>query len=327
MMAGLGDGGGVTGGSTDGGTGGAAGSGAGAGGSTSSTAGSGTGGGGGSSGAAVGSGAGAGAAGDGKGTGTDGKALGGGETKSWRDSLPDDLKADPTLSKYSDIANLSKAHIELQKKFGQKGVFKPGKDASPEEIKNFREAMGIPTDPAKYDLGKFEGVEVPDVTVAWAKKLGAEHGIEPSALKAVMTDYMKLEQQNLVNVAKQAKDAQTAGLESLKKEWGDGYDRNIQRANFAAEKLGGKTLIDRLVALGVHNDPVLLKAFSESAKLYGEDKLREAGAGDGRSTPQELDAEIAQVQGKLLSMKSSDGAYRSTLLRYESLNKQKTGGR
>ena len=99
-----------------------------------------------------GTGAGSGAAGGQGGMGT-GAA---GTQTSWRDTLPDDLKSDATLNKYSDIPNLAKAHIELQKLIGQKGIIKPGKEASPEQIKAFREALGIPSDPSKYDMGEFD---------------------------------------------------------------------------------------------------------------------------------------------------------------------------
>lgn len=321
MMAALGDGGGTSG-STGGSSGAAGGAAASTGASTEGGAAATSGTGAASSGAASGGTSSAGATQGDKSLGTAGAAA-----TSWRDSLPDELKVDPTLSKYSDLQNLAKAHIELQKKFGQKGVFKPGKDASAEELKSFRESMGIPTDPSKYDMGAFEGIEVPAATIQWAQKLGAEHGIEPTALKAVMTDYMKLEAQTQAAQAAQAKDAMKKGLDGLKTEWGDAYDRNLKRAEIAAEKLGGKPLIDELVALKAHNSPLLLKALAEAAKLYGEDTLREQGAGDGRQAPQELDAEIRAVQGRMLAMKPSDGAYLGLRQRYESLWRQKTGGR
>lgn len=318
-MAGLGDGAGVGAGASGGSSSGGAGDGQGAGGSGAA----------GSSGAASGgtSGAGGGTGGS-SGAGTVGSGGAGGTAQpSWRDSLPDELKTDPTLNKYSDLQNLARAHVELQKKFGQKGIFKPAPDASKEEILAFREALGIPTEPSKYDLGKFEGVEVPPTTLQWAQKVGAEHGIEPQALKAVITDYMKMESQVKAHESQQSQAAMVKGLESLRQEWGDAFDRNITRANFAAEKLGGKALVERLVELKVHNDPALIKALSEAAKLYGEDRLREAGAGDGRHTPQELDSEIERVRSQLISLPRGDGRRGSLLNQLESLSKQKTGGR
>lgn len=254
-----------------------------------------------------------------------------GSQPTWRDTLPDDLKADPTLNKYSDVQNLAKAHIELQKKFGEKGIFKPGKDASPEQIKAFREELGIPTDVAKYDMGQFEGVEVDPAIVDWAKKVGVEQGIEPAAMKQMMTSYMQIEAQNEQTMDVMLKEDIKAGYEGLRKDWGDAFDRNIQRADFAArvveEKSGAKGLIERLKDYGADNDPLILKAFNHVASLLGEDKLREGGAGDGRQTPAELDAEFQSVQSQLLQLSKGDGRRPALLQKFESLSRQKTGGR
>ena len=324
LGTGAGDGGsGGANGGTGGGTGAAAtGGGTGSAGTASSAAGSG----GGSASAAGsgGAGAGSGAAGGQGGMGT-GAA---GTQTSWRDTLPDDLKSDATLNKYSDIPNLAKAHIELQKLIGQKGIIKPGKEASPEQIKAFREALGIPSDPSKYDMGEFDkSITMPPETLEWARKMGAEHGIEPAALKAVMSDYMKQEAL-LESAQEKAVQAEIAeGFKGLRSEWGEAFNQNLTRANFAAQKLGGQGLIDRLEEFGADNDPVIIKAFAEAAKLYGEDRLREAGAGDGRQTPQELDGEIAQVRSQLIGLTAIDGRRPALLARLESLSKQRTGGK
>lgn len=321
MMAGLGDGAGVGSGGSGGQGAGDGGAGAGgASGGNSNTGG--TGDSGGTGGSSNGAGAG-GAAGSNSGNlGDAGKGA-----ASWRDTLPDDLKADPTLSKYSDINNLAKAHIELQKKFGEKGIFKPKAGASPEEIKSFREAMGIPTTPDKYDMGTFEGVKVEQSIVDWAKKMGSEHGVEPAALKAIITDYMKIDASNQGITKAAGEKKMKDDLEGLKKEWGDGYDTNMKKANFTAEKMGGKDFIEALVEHGAHNDPRIIKAFVQGSKLYGEDTLREGGVGEGRATPAELDGKIAAVQSRLFSLKPTDGAYLGVKAEYENLWKQKTGGR
>ena len=291
-----------------------------------------------SGGAASGAGAGAASGGTGSGgtppasagaagTGTPSLGTSGEGQKSWREALPAELQSDPTLNKYSDLTNLAKAHVELQKKFGEKGVFKPKPGASKEEIQSFREALGIPTTPDKYDMGKFEGVEIPAPTLAWAQKLGAEHGVEPTAMKAIIQDYFKLDATNQGVQAAEKTRLMQVGIAELKKEWGDGFDRNIKRAELACEKMGGPDLIQHLVKLGVHNDPILLKALEKAAQAYGEDTMREAGAGNGQITPAELDGQIALVQKRLFSMKPTDGAYAAAKNEYESLWKQKTKGK
>lgn len=322
---------------TDGGSGSDAGAGAGAGGAGAGAGGSagagGVGDGGNAGGAAAGSGSGGAAGGTppptaGAGTGNLGD--GGSAAKSWRDGLPDDLKKDPTLAKFSDTTNLAKSYIEMQKLIGQKNagaILKPGPNASIEEIKAFRESLGIPTEADKYDLGKFEGVNVPAETVKWAQKMGSDLGIEPQAFNKVVTEYMKLEASVQAGLKTQAENKMKEGLGGLKKEWGEAYDQNMQKANFAAEKLGGKPLLEALMKYGAHNDPAVIKAFQEASKFYREDTLREGGIGGDRVTPQELDAKISAVQSRLMSTKATDGAYPGIKAEYESLWKQKTHGK
>lgn len=326
----LGSGAGVGGGTSNGGTGTGDGGSSGATGSQGNTSGDGASGGGNSGGASNSSSGGTGNTGStGGSSGGMGTGATGGQQATWRDTLPDDLKADPTLSKYSDISNLAKAHIELQKKFGQKGVFKPAAGASADEIKAFREALGIPTDPEKYDMGDFDpSVKVDKSIVDWAKKIGAEQGIEPSAMKNIISDYMKVAANNEGLSAQAKKEAVKTGFDGLRKEWGEAFDQNLSRANFAIEKApNGSAAVEALKKYGADNDPEILKVFNWVATLLGEDKLREGGFGNGRTTPAELDAEISQVQGQLLKLKPSDGAYQGLKMRYESLWKQKTGGR
>ena len=260
-------------------------------------------------------------------SGDGGLGKGGQNQTSWRESLSDDLKSDPTLSKYSDVSNLAKAHIELQKKFGQKGIFKPQPGASADEIKAFREAIGIPTDPTKYDLGKFEGVNVPPETVQWAQKLGAEAGVEPQAMNKIITDYFKLDAQVKQAQQKTTQESIKAGFDGLRKEWGDAFQRNIDRANLAAEKMGGKPFIDALKKAGVDNDATILKALAESAKWLGEDTLKEGGAGSSVDSPEELDVQISQARDQLLKTPKGTPAYTALSAKHASLWRRKTGGK
>ena len=72
---------------------------------------------------------------------------------------------------------------------------------------------------------------------------------------------------------------------------------------------------------------IFLKAFSEAAKLYGEDKLREGGVGEGRQTPVELDAEITRVREQLLTLPPYDARRKALMQRSESLYKQRYGAK
>src|SRR6185503_11646998 len=95
--------------------------------------------------------------------GQSGGSSGQGATASWRDTLPEDIRGNPTLSKYSDITNLAKAHIAAQEMIGKKGIIKPAPNSSPEEWRAFREALGVPS-ADKYDVPQPKGFEFPKET-------------------------------------------------------------------------------------------------------------------------------------------------------------------
>lgn len=273
--------------------------------------------------------------GDGAAAGGSGSALatgGAAAAANWRDSLPDDLKNDPTLSKYSDINNLAKAHIEAQKAIGKKGIIKPNAGDTPEVWKAFKEALGVPA-AEKYELGKIEGVEFPAESLAFAKKLGADVGILPEDMTKILQNYGKFEVEQKTKVAAEEARIQTEKLTSLKKEWGEAFPDNVKKGLFAFNQIADIAGVDRAQALKWldkesknGNDTMFIKLMAAASKLFGEDKLKEGGVGDARPNPAELDNQIKQVQGQLFALKPTDGSYPGLKAKYESLWRQKTGG-
>ena len=261
--------------------------------------------------------------------GNTGTALAGGKsegTSSWRDSLPEDLKSNTTLSKFSDIANISKAYIELEKKIGVKGIIKPTATSSPEEWKSFREALGVPP-LEKYDVSIPQGVEFPKESLEWAKKTGSEIGVLPEDMSKLMTEYAKFENERDDATAKEIEAVAKEQMDGLRKEWGDNFDTQIQRAHFAAKEIGGQDFIDYLNKTGMGNDVMLIKLMSKVSGLLGEDKLREGNVGSGRVSMEELDGQIKTIQAQLIALKPGDGRKAGLLHQWESLNKQRTGGK
>lgn len=272
--------------------------------------------------------------GGGAAAGGSGSALNGGtgQAANWRDSLPDDLKNDPTLSKFSDVQNLSKAYIEAQKAIGKKGIIKPSAGDTPEAWKAFREALGVPA-ADKYELGKIEGVEFPAESLAFAKKLGADIGVLPEDMTKILQNYGKFEVEQRAKVAAAETAAQTEKLNGLKKEWGEAFTDNVKKGMFVFNQAADIAGIDRAAALKWldkesknGNDTTFIKIMSGLSKLFGEDKMREGGVGEGQTSPAELDNQIKQVQGQLFAMKPSDGAYPGLKAKYEGLWRQKTKG-
>lgn len=107
-----------------------------------------------------------------------------------------------------------------------------GKSPTPEQLKEFREARGIPETADKYDLGK-------DITIGdnekplMSKLFEAAHGSNqtPEQVKSVVKAWRAI--QTEVAEARQVKDEEGKSVveDSLRTEWGPDFRRNMNLIN------------------------------------------------------------------------------------------------
>lgn len=151
----------------------------------------------------------------------------------WRDSLPDDLKAAPELAKYTDVAALAKGHLEQSKLVGRKveGQFKvPDSTSTPEEKAAFRKAMQVPDTPEGYQYKRHAMMSHSEWNADAEKafvKLFHEEGIPPKTAERLMHAYGDF-------MATQVKANEVIAAEArgeLRAEWGVNYDTFLGAAN------------------------------------------------------------------------------------------------
>lgn len=195
---------------------------------------------------------------------------------SWRDALPDDVRADKSLESFKDVGGLAKSYIETKKLVGQKSAV-PGKDAKPEEIAAYRAAIGVPATPGEYKITRPDvALDGPWDTAAETQFLTKMHelGASPAIVQAAIDIYGQMERATL---EANTKDASRIGME-LRQEWGPNYEAHLGRANRALQEFGGDALIEALAASGFGRHPLMVKAWAKVG-----DALVEHGAmrGDG----------------------------------------------
>lgn len=240
-----------------------------------------------------GSGGGSGAAGGGAGAGA---AAGGGQA-TWRDSLPEDIRGDVNITKFSDVGTLAKSYVELQKVVGKKGIFPPGDKATPEQWKDFYKAAGQP-EYEKFEVKIPEGKKADSTAVEAFRKLAHDNGLMPKQAQGVMEWLFQQEEASSGAKMKAVETQAAEQLGGLKKEWGDGYDKQIALARMAVKDVGGEDFQKHLDSTGLGNDVQVIRMMAKVGALLGEDKLRGDGAG-GKfgQTPAEIQGEIDKVMG------------------------------
>lgn len=275
--------------------------------------------------------AGSGAGGSGAGGSGGGAGQGGsGGAASWRDSLPEDIRANPAISSFQDIPSLTKAFIETKSMVGKKGVIVPGEKATDEDWGNFYKSLGVP-EADKYELAPPQGVELDEGFVSAFKETALKAGLLPRQASAMLAKYSEFQKQGETAELKEIETIAKQQMEGLKKEWGDGYDKEIRTAQVAVKEVGGDDFIKYLNETGLGNDVQVIKFMSKVGKLLGEDKLREGGA---ISTDAQTRTEIQGQLDELRANGDANGLYDKshpmhsvTLARLESLAKRLTGGR
>ena len=156
---------------------------------------------------------------------------------------PTDEKATKFLSRFTDGKAFLKTSLEAQDRIRSGELAKPlPKDATPEQVKEWREANGIPLEPKGYLEKLPDDIKLADDDKATFEKLGARlHAL--NAPPAVMHEAIKVFNEEVA--AKEAaevelhKKAAAAARETLQKAWGNDAKPNFQNIRTQMEKTLG----------------------------------------------------------------------------------------
>lgn len=234
---------------------------------------------------------------------------------SWRDSLPDDLRANPTLAPHPDVASLAKEHINLQSLIGKKGVIPPGEKDPPEAWDRFYNQLGRPESPDKYDLNGFKPPEglpwQPEVQSAMLKEMHAA-GLSNKQAARVLAKYAEMQGAQWNDLNGKIGQSVEQNTVALKKDWGAAYDAKVDVANRAfAFAAGDQMEAFRQVKLAdgtyAGDNPLFVRMFAKIGEAMSEDTLKGSGGRRMSMTPDEAKGEIARMEGdKEIAAKMAD---------------------
>lgn len=214
---------------------------------------------------------------------------------SWRDTLPDDLKANTSLSKFETIEGLAKSYTNLETMLGKDKVPVP-KDGDTEGWERYYKAGGRPEKPEEYGFAKPEklpdGMEYSPELDGRIGKAFHKAGLNKSQAAAVRNELIAIMAEGQEAQSSQSQIAVSDGEAKLKSQWGRAYDQNMQIAKSELKKRGSPEFVAFLESSGLGNHPAMADFLYGVAKdTRGENELL-----TGREkvqTPLEIDAEIS----------------------------------
>jgi hypothetical protein len=188
----------------------------------------------------------------------------------WLDALPGDAKDyKDTLAKYKSVPEMAKALANANQLIGKKlGV--PNEKSSPEEIAAFRKQLGVPESLDDY---KFAPDQLPE-GMTWSDEfakpfaeIAHKHHIPPGAMKALANQFTNYEKFKVEAIQSTFEKQRTEAVQTLQKEWGGDYAKNIEVAKLAAKRVG--------VDANSHgfSDPEVVRGYVRLAQMMSEDKV------------------------------------------------------
>lgn len=218
--------------------------------------------------------------------------------KDWLKYLPEDLRDEPSLKLFSDLGTMAKSYVHAQRAVGAQKVPLPGKFATDEDWRNFFQKAGLPKELKDY------GIENPNKEPSehdakffdQFKEQAFKAGILPKQASELLKWYQGYSGQVQTDMVASLRAGQTKALTELKREWGEGYDKELFKAQKALEKFGGKEIMEALDKSELGNDVRFIKMFNNIANLLSEDVLKGEDVPSGKTNREIID-EINKITG------------------------------
>lgn len=197
--------------------------------------------------------------------------------------VPQEFRSEASLQGIKDIPTLVKGYVSAQRMIGAARTVVPSANSTPAEWNEFYNKIGRPETPDKYGMPdiQVDASLKPDAQkFAAVQKMFHEAGLTPKQASSVMSYYMKSMNDNLTSTRGATETASKAEVDSLKSEWGDKFDSNVDIAKATAKKFGDEKLFNYLETSGMGNNAPLIKFLHKIGSAVLEDGDRGGGTGD-----------------------------------------------
>lgn len=199
------------------------------------------------------------------------------------ESLPEDLRAEPSLATFKDVGGLAKSYIEAQKLIGTKRIALPGEKATDAEWDAFYNSIGRPESVDKYEVVQLKDKDGkvlmdPDKNqLGELNKLFHKIGLTGRQAKAIQEYSLKYLYDGQQKSESEKQNQATSAIQKLREEFGDKFDLNIESARALMKKFGDEETAKFMDESGLGNNVPLVKLMTKIAASVMEDTSRRGG--------------------------------------------------
>ena len=167
----------------------------------------------------------------------------------WTQHLPEDVRGEATGMKLGErvksVADLARFTVNSQRLIGKKGIIPPSEKSTPEEVSEYRRAMGVPETIEGYNVKPEklpETLEWKDEEVKPFLEIAHRNNIPPKAMKELVAAHVAQQTQ----FAERMNYSQNQllqkkfddGIKDLQHTWGKNFDTNTKKVQEALMAVG-----------------------------------------------------------------------------------------
>lgn len=203
----------------------------------------------------------------------------------FRQHLPEDLRAHPSLGAFNNLEGLVKSYVNAQQVIGRRF-----EDLTPEQMGMYYNKMGRPETKDGYDIKEEDG------ETTWYLETAHKLGLNKEAATGLYNSFKEFigsQQQAQINKASEVSERYIA---QLKNDFGHAFDEKIQLAQKAVRELGGTELQQLLANPLIGDNPAIVKAFAEMGRRLSEHRPVSGQPSQFKMSAEEASYEIQRLK-------------------------------
>jgi hypothetical protein len=215
------------------------------------------------------------------------------------DGIDDSLKSEPSLKlfikdKKFNYPEILKSYVNAQKMIGKDKVVLPGKNATDDDWNTFYNKVGRP-DLEKYEVKLKEGQEVDETFLKKYKEISHKSGLLPKQAESLFHWYHEEVEGAQKAVLEEHKQKADSEMFALKKDWGVGFDKEIDLAKRALRQFASQEEIETLKESGLTSNVKFVRLMNKIGKGLKEDSFSHESAGNFGVTKEEASNKISAM--------------------------------
>jgi len=196
--------------------------------------------------------------------------------KSWKETISEEFRNDPNISKFTEIDALAKSYINATRMIGQDKVAVPNENSTDDQWNEVYGKLGRPESADKYQLEvQSETAPLDESAIKQFAENAHQLGLNNKQAQGILEFYKSSMEGSIQQARVDTETAQANAEQELRKEWGRSYDENIKKAGAIAKANMSEDILNMELKDGtrIGDHPSVIKGFASIANLMSEDKL------------------------------------------------------